>query len=212
VSPDEAEIRDRAETREETEHQDNAGSRDEAERPAPLRQRVAADIDRRLLRYRDRFGDFEITPGRVANETERFDAGREMAANGWRGDAGAWVTDPDGRALFVRHAASPGVWGVPGGGHEPGESHAVTARREVREETGLSVTVTGVWRARRRTVYDATDPDRELEMLTVWFEGTASGSVFDVGDDEIEEGRWFDEPPDAVADVVAPRVAAWSSE
>ena len=148
MSPDEAEIRDRAETREETEHQDNAGSRDEAERPAPLRQRVAADIDRRLLRYRDRFGDFEITHGRVANETERFDAGREMAANGWRGDAGAWVTDPD----------------------------------------------------------------RELEMLTVWFEGTASGSVFDVGDDEIEEGRWFDEPPDAVADVVAPRVAAWSSE
>ncbi|MCR6490329.1 NUDIX hydrolase [Amycolatopsis sp. OK19-0408] len=52
----------------------------------------------------------------------------------------------DGRVLFLRRA--PGVflagrWELPGGTVEPGEPFEETAVREVAEETGLSVRVTG---------------------------------------------------------------------
>ncbi len=46
----------------------------------------------------------------------------------------------DGQVLVVRRAASdslPGVWEIPGGAVEPGESFAYAARRELKEETGI---------------------------------------------------------------------------
>jgi 8-oxo-dGTP pyrophosphatase MutT (NUDIX family) len=48
------------------------------------------------------------------------------------------------RILLVRHedrATGHGWWVLPGGGHEPGETLAQAAVREVHEETGLSVRV-----------------------------------------------------------------------
>ena len=55
---------------------------------------------------------------------------------------GAVVHDPAGRLLVVRrgHAPSAGLWSVPGGRVEPGESEAEAVVREVAEETGLAVT------------------------------------------------------------------------
>jgi 8-oxo-dGTP diphosphatase len=56
---------------------------------------------------------------------------------------GALVHDPDGRLLLVLRGREPGrgQWSVPGGKVEPGESDEAAVRREVAEETGLSVTV-----------------------------------------------------------------------
>jgi len=55
--------------------------------------------------------------------------------------AGAVVHDAAGRLLLVRRRQEPGrgLWSLPGGRCEPGESAAETAVREVREETGLDV-------------------------------------------------------------------------
>ncbi len=56
---------------------------------------------------------------------------------------GAFVRDDAGRVLVVQRAAPPGagLWSVPGGKHEPGETLAQAVAREVREETGLVVEV-----------------------------------------------------------------------
>lgn len=54
---------------------------------------------------------------------------------------GAVVVDDAGRLLLIRrgHAPSVGLWSVPGGHVEPGETLAQAVVREVREETGLDV-------------------------------------------------------------------------
>jgi 8-oxo-dGTP diphosphatase len=56
---------------------------------------------------------------------------------------GAIVRDSVGRILLVRRANEPdlGLWSIPGGRVEAGENDAAAVVREVREETGLDVTV-----------------------------------------------------------------------
>ena len=54
---------------------------------------------------------------------------------------GAVVHDAAGRLLLIRrgHDPSAGLWSVPGGRVEDGESEAQAVVREVAEETGLTV-------------------------------------------------------------------------
>jgi 8-oxo-dGTP diphosphatase len=54
---------------------------------------------------------------------------------------GAVVHDAAGRLLLIRRGQEPsrGLWSLPGGRVEPGETRAEAVVREVREETGLSV-------------------------------------------------------------------------
>src|SRR3954454_8406121 len=54
---------------------------------------------------------------------------------------GAVVHDGDGRLLLIRrgHAPHEGLWSLPGGRVEPGESAEAAVVREVLEETGLRV-------------------------------------------------------------------------
>jgi 8-oxo-dGTP diphosphatase len=56
---------------------------------------------------------------------------------------GALIHDPSARLLLVLRANDPGrgLWSVPGGRVEPGEADDVAVRREVAEETELTVTV-----------------------------------------------------------------------
>lgn len=55
----------------------------------------------------------------------------------------AIITDPGGRILLIRRRDND-LWALPGGGMDLGESIQDTAVREVREETGLTVEVTGL--------------------------------------------------------------------
>jgi ADP-ribose pyrophosphatase YjhB (NUDIX family) len=52
----------------------------------------------------------------------------------------AIVTDNDGRIVLHRRSDNA-LWALPGGGIEIGESVAEGIKREVREETGLNVTI-----------------------------------------------------------------------
>lgn len=55
----------------------------------------------------------------------------------------AVVEDDDGRILMI-HKTDNDLWALPGGGHDIGESIRDTVEREVREETGYEVQVTGI--------------------------------------------------------------------
>jgi 8-oxo-dGTP pyrophosphatase MutT (NUDIX family) len=160
----------------------------------------AADVAARLAALEECFGSFPMRETDRENAPAYFETGVDRALEGWRGDAGAFVTDVDGRVLLIRHADAPDTWGTPGGGHEPGESFAATARREVQEETGLQPALTGVHEAVRTAVTREGDPTRTFTMLTVHFEGVVNAAApdLDVGDDEILEARWFESPPEAL--------------
>ncbi|MCX5744937.1 MAG: NUDIX hydrolase [Proteobacteria bacterium] len=55
----------------------------------------------------------------------------------------AFVFDAAGRILLIERGKPPGLglWSVPGGRLEPGETIAAAVAREVREETGLAIEV-----------------------------------------------------------------------
>ncbi|MEV6923949.1 NUDIX domain-containing protein [Dactylosporangium sp. NPDC051485] len=55
----------------------------------------------------------------------------------------AAVRNDDGDLLMI-HRTDNNLWALPGGGHDIGETIAQTVVREVREETGVDVEVTGL--------------------------------------------------------------------
>lgn len=63
----------------------------------------------------------------------------------WVGGVRVILQDEEGRILMVRqHHEERDFWLVPGGGIEDGENSIEAAIREVKEETGLDIEVTGV--------------------------------------------------------------------
>jgi 8-oxo-dGTP diphosphatase len=99
---------------------------------------------------------------------------------------GAVVRDGSGRILVVRRARPPseGLWSIPGGRVEPGETLAAAARREVREETGLDVDV-------QEILGHVDIPHGDLVYVVADFAATVSGNVppLAAGDDA-SEARW----------------------
>jgi 8-oxo-dGTP pyrophosphatase MutT (NUDIX family) len=75
--------------------------------------------------------------------------GRDEATAIPRPTARVIVLDPTDRVLLLRGRGAfvDGIWFMPGGGLEPGESHVEAARRELWEETSLEVETIGpcVW-------------------------------------------------------------------
>jgi 8-oxo-dGTP diphosphatase len=99
---------------------------------------------------------------------------------------GAVVRDELGRILVVRRARPPseGLWSIPGGRVEPGETLAQAARREVREETGLDVDV-------QEILGHVEIPHGDLVYDVADFVATVRGVVppLAAGDDA-SEARW----------------------
>jgi len=56
---------------------------------------------------------------------------------------GAVIRDDEGRLLLIKRGHEPGagLWSLPGGRIEPGETDTEALAREMREETGLTVKV-----------------------------------------------------------------------
>lgn len=99
--------------------------------------------------------------------------------------ASAVICDPDGRVLLIKRGQDPGkgLWSVPGGSVDPGETLAEAAAREALEETGLEVSIgRELWNLRIPTgdgrIYEIHD-----------FEAAVLGGTLTAGDDA-EEARW----------------------
>jgi len=72
---------------------------------------------------------------------------------------GAVIQRADGRLLLIKRGNEPGrgLWSLPGGRVEPGETDEAAVAREVAEETGLVVTVGGLAGRIQRGRYDISD-------------------------------------------------------
>jgi 8-oxo-dGTP pyrophosphatase MutT (NUDIX family) len=172
-------------------------------------------VEAAVERLRERFEEVPVDTLTVENDPDFFEHGVAVAEANKLGGAGAWVTDDEGRALFIRNHHDADTWGVPGGGIEPGETLPETARREVLEETGVEARVVDVWKVRHKTIVHRDDPDRRLHMLDAWFEAVAEDPeiCLDPSEwedhEEIHEARWFAEPPEPVWEPFEERVAEW---
>ena len=100
---------------------------------------------------------------------------------------GAVVTDRQGRLLMIKRGHEPGagLWSIPGGRIESGETDAEALVREMSEETGLAVEVGRlIGRVRRPgpngTVIDIRD-----------YAATVTGGTLRPGDDAAD-ARWVE--------------------
>ena len=167
-----------------------------------LAERSRRAVDERIDRLREEYGEFPVETRTVENTSERFADGIEYFESGRRGAAGALVHDDRGRVLLIEHPEGP-VWGPPGGGHEPGERFEETARREVREESGVECEITGVFHVERKRFVDGRDPERRGYLAEVTFAAEhVSGTPDASADPEVLGADWFASPPEPLADVL----------
>jgi ADP-ribose pyrophosphatase YjhB (NUDIX family) len=82
-------------------------------------------------------------PGRKAIAVARIDYVNDSNANSIAPSVTAIVPNERGELLMV-HKTDNDLWALPGGAMDVGESMADTVVREVKEETGIDVAVTGV--------------------------------------------------------------------
>ncbi len=98
---------------------------------------------------------------------------------------GAVIKDDRGRLLLIKrgHAPGAGLWSLPGGRIEPGETDAEALVREMREETGLAIEAGQLIGTVRRPTQDGGVLDIRDYAATV------TGGTLRAGDDAAD-ARW----------------------
>lgn len=75
--------------------------------------------------------------------TEHFNDPNAPKANSIVSAATAFVLDSEHRVLLIQRSDN-GLWAIPGGAQDVGESISDTAIRETHEETGIDIRITGL--------------------------------------------------------------------
>jgi 8-oxo-dGTP pyrophosphatase MutT (NUDIX family) len=135
----------------------------------------------------------EVDAAAFADARQSIEAGLTWAV-------GAVVTDDRGRVLLVRE---DGRWLAPGGEVEAGESHREALVREVREETGVEITVQRPVAATEVTFVDAEAGARagfHFAHYTATPETTVLADDPGLVDEDIEQVAWVDTVPEDTVD------------
>ena len=117
---------------------------------------------------------------------------------------GVVIRDHHGWILLEKRSDS-GLWGLPGGKIEPGESVIEAAIREVHEETGLLVNITrliGVYSEPTDRIVTFLDNGDVVHLVDILLEATIISGELSCSS-ESEEVRFFD-PAAFPADIVPP--------
>lgn len=100
------------------------------------------------------------------------------------------VRDDQGRILLI-HKIDNDLWALPGGGHDIGESVADTAIREVREETGVEVEITGIVGLYTNPNHVLAYDDGEVrQQFSICFTGRHIGGSAREDGTETKEVKW----------------------
>jgi 8-oxo-dGTP pyrophosphatase MutT (NUDIX family) len=94
--------------------------------------------------------------------------------------------------LLLQHRTDDNTWDFPGGYMEPGERTEETARREVREETGLDIGELTLFRvfAGKEFYYECPNGDQVFSVSPVYVTDDARGDLRPDGN-EGSEVRYF---------------------
>ena len=158
-------------------------------------QRSRERVDSLLVDLAAEYGEYRVREKTWQNTQTAYDRIFDRFEANTNGGAGVWVRDAADRVLLVRQEGGE-EWSEPAGKREPGESFAEAAVRETAEETGLSVTLTGVLEVTVVT-HDAWDRPPLVSPI-VLFTGEPVGGDLEPREGEIAEVRWWDEPPETV--------------
>jgi 8-oxo-dGTP diphosphatase len=97
----------------------------------------------------------------------------------------------DGQVLLALRRADkrayPGVWDLPGGEVEPGESEPTALAREMHEELGVRIRAGSASHLARVSV----TPDDEPVALSAWLVREWSGTPTNAAPDEHADVAWF---------------------
>ena len=117
------------------------------------------------------------------------------------------LRDDEGRVLLARHVET-GIWGLPGGGVEPGEAPADAAVREFWEETGVLVRLTrliGIFGSADHIVH-YRNGDR-TSYVAATFEAAAVSGTLSADPAELLEVRFVRQ-----AEIPSLEIAPWMPE
>ena len=98
----------------------------------------------------------------------------------------------EGKVLLIRRGRPPfaGAWSLPGGALETGETLAEGARREIREETGLTVRPVEMLATLDRIVRDAVGRAEYHYVLIEWLCELEAGSAEPVAGGDALTPAW----------------------
>lgn len=183
------------------------------------------EIEHRRDRLFDEYGEAQVRDVHKSPPPEEFADWIAMSQAGYIGSAYAFVRrspeqfadvtesyEIDGeeqeRVLLVLGRGNS-AWGVPGGGQESTETYDETVHREVTEEVGIEISLTGISHMRHE-ISTVDGFDERLHVLRVFFEAEYEGGAIEIQPGELNGAAWFANPPtDRLLPDAASLVDSW---